>query len=540
MKAQKILLILITMLGCGAYMHDAGAFGVSPLKHSMKEHAQITRLALACDSQFEPQNKPNICFDPVSGSNLYSYKFGTFQEQLVSVGSFSAVEAPDNYLTHGFSGGPPWWHCDDADHLNVSGYQQDQKKAWEHLIECRKWAQRKLGDGLADSDALCDAPGYGTIGYNCYGAAGRAHLLLNSKGNVSVEQPDSLGNGGAFGLGGDCNFDGTKGRVKCSILESIGYTLHTVQDFYSHSNYADTTSVPFSIDTPLGLNSTDIPSFWDLTVKDVSVLRIPKDVITGCFPDDECSKAKRVTHENLNKDNASITEDGGADGHPFNLIESVRGSMRIAGVKNNERAVKMAIRATRKVWSDYQALVLRKEGTDRGNKIICAIASDYPNKCTSQGKITQNSLPYADPTAVVVSNQKHEPSWVSENNKAIITGDVLPYRYKTPDMVNGLAGWTNCGDQVIRVDSNKKKIPIKSMFVENETCNYAGKILTTYVRVLKGSKGLADKLPKGFACMVTPIDLNKIGSADGVICRSDVDSIEIDFIPNCPGGVCEE
>ena len=544
MKASRFLLILLTMLGCGAYTYEAAAFGVSPYLGSMKEHAQITRLALACDSQFEPQNKPRVCFDPVSGSNLYSYKFYEFVETIKSIGSFSAVEAPDNFVTHGFSGGPPWWHCDDADHLDVSGYPQDQKKAFEHLMECRKWAQRKLGDGLAKSDPLCDAPNYGTIAYNCYGAADKAHLMLNSKGNVSVSQPDAQGNGGTFGIGGDCNYDGSSGRIKCSMLESFGYTLHTIQDFYSHSNYADTTSVPFGIDTPQGLNNTELPSFWDLTVKDVSVLRIPQGVITGCHPDDDCSKVKRVTHGKLNKDNASIMENGSTDGPQmtgaFALAESFRGKMRIAGIKNNERAVRMAIRATRKAWDDLQTLIIRKEGRARANAIICAIASDNPNNCTSAGKLSQNALHAHAVSAVVSTSPEYEPKWVTQNNKALLSGNPIPYRYKSPDLVDGVAGWTSCGDQVIRVDSNKKKIPLKSIFVENGTCHYARSILTTYARVLKGSKGLAGKLPEGFSCMVIPKELNNLESTHGVICKSDVDSVEIDFIPNCPGGVCEE
>lgn len=509
-------------------------FGVSPYFGSMKEHAQITRLALACDSVFEPANKPEVCFDPETGSNLYSYKFSDFAASLISTGNFSAVEAPDNAVTH-LSGGPPWWHCDDADHVENSTYPQSQQKAWENLLECRRWAQKKIGNGLDKKHKLCEAKGYATISYDCYGAAARSHLMITN-GKINVNQPGFHGVSTFIPGTGDCNYDGSSGRIKCNILENLGYSFHTIQDFYSHSNYADTTDYSFSIDTPYGLNNSIIPDFWDLTQEEVSVMRIPKGLLTGCFPDSSCGN--RITHTKLNKDNAPIEENGNTDGaRALFLSESYRGAMRINGVKNNERAVKMAIRATRKAWNDFQKLVIAKEGIDRANMIICAIASDQPNKCTSSGK-KRNAL-LARTADFSSMNAESGPVWLAKNNASLMSGEIIQYRYKDPSIVKSDPNWIGCGNRTFLIGS--KRITLSSIYVKSSTCDNAFRLLNIYQKYLNGSERLISALPTGFYCMVMPANQSSFDGKDGAICKSDEDEkFEINLVPSCEQGDCSQ
>jgi hypothetical protein len=58
-------------------------------------------------------------------------------------------------------------------------------------------------------------------------------------------------------LTSDCEFSGNGGnRAKCNAVFFFGRALHGVQDFYSHSNWAD--------EAAPGPNRSDLPTFLDI------------------------------------------------------------------------------------------------------------------------------------------------------------------------------------------------------------------------------------------------------------------------------------
>src|SRR5437763_7056847 len=107
----------------------ASAFGTIDGLGQRGEHERITRLALGCRAR-QPQD--GSCFEAASLSNVAGTN-----------GTFGAVGAPDNIPFH-LSGGPFYWHCDDADYLNVQGYPQSRAEATQVLNACRRWARDML------------------------------------------------------------------------------------------------------------------------------------------------------------------------------------------------------------------------------------------------------------------------------------------------------------------------------------------------------------------------------------------------------------
>src|SRR5262245_1788384 len=106
---------LRTVIGVGAIWFcvaglapaAASAFGTVNMLGQRAEHERITRLALACRAG---QPRDGSCFEFYAVNNVAGFP-----------GSFGAVGAPDNIPMH-LTGGPFYWHCDDADYLDRPGY----------------------------------------------------------------------------------------------------------------------------------------------------------------------------------------------------------------------------------------------------------------------------------------------------------------------------------------------------------------------------------------------------------------------------------
>ena len=65
---------------------------------------------------------------------------------------------------------------------------------------------------------------------------GRATILASISGQRSIQ----LGIAGEVGLDPECNpHERAEDRAKCASLEGLGRVLHTAQDFYAQSNWAD-------------------------------------------------------------------------------------------------------------------------------------------------------------------------------------------------------------------------------------------------------------------------------------------------------------
>jgi hypothetical protein len=316
----------------------ASAFGTVNILGQRAEHERITRLALGCRAG---QPHDGSCFEPASLNNVGG-----------TGGDWGAVGTPDNIPLH-LSGGPFYWHCDDADYLNAPGYPHSRAKATQMLDACRQWARDMLFDGRPDNTRGRTWP--------VQGAVATASTLLDSKGNVAVKDPGT----GIFSP--DCRFDGSLGRAKCNVWEPFGYVLHTTEDFYSHSNWADLSNPnqPVSITNPPGLGHRDLPAFWDL--RD-AVAALPDPALaTGCFPTSKC--AGRITHDaGLNKDKELINVTTGFVSDPI--------SPRTQIADNAQRAVNDAIGEARRQWAILRSELVKRYGREGGGKMICALTSD--------------------------------------------------------------------------------------------------------------------------------------------------------------------
>jgi Ricin-type beta-trefoil lectin domain len=319
----------------------ASAFGTVNILNQRGEHERITRLALGCRAG---QPHDGSCFEPASLDNLAG-----------TGATFGAVGAPDDIPLR-LWGGPPYWHCDDADYLNVPDYPQSRAKATQVLDECRQWARDMLFDGRPNDTTGRTWP--------VQGAVAEASTLLNRQGNVDVADPGT----GTFSPG--CTYNGRLGRAKCNVWEPFGYVLHTTEDFYSHSNWADLSNPnqPISITNPPGLGHRDLPAFWDL--RTASAALPDPELTTGCFPTSNCPG--RITHDaGLNKDKELINVTTGFVTDPL--------SPRAQIADNAQRAVNDAIGEARRQWAIFRFELVKHYGDEHGGKMICALTSDSSN-----------------------------------------------------------------------------------------------------------------------------------------------------------------
>lgn len=514
----------------------AAAFGSATILGMRNEHARITQAALSCDSQYDRLNQPSPCFEPMTMSNLGGE----------SPGAFPAVETPDNIALH-FSGGPDWWHCDNADYVPNVDYPQQRNTATNNLFQCRKWAEALLSEGLSNSSpyySLCTDTG--AKDFRCTGVGSLARLMLNTKNQVDINQP------GYFSLTSGCSFNGSSGRIKCEILQQFGYALHVVQDFYSHSNYADYTDLmPYNWRNPEGLLYSSTPALWDFSkTYSAPELPLPDDSLsTGCYPDEDCYYyKKRTPHLLLNKDRALINAFSGTVSDP----RGFRGSIDYNGTLNESRAVEMAIKQTRAVWRDLQTIIINREGEERGRKIICAIASDNPNRdcnfanpSSEQAAIMAYSpLPEPDPTKVAPYPWMLE-QYKNEAKEAVNSMHERRVAKKMSEMGH-IAGMKSinpksCGDRAIfkrwGMPDDDISLVAYDLQVAGLSCSKAVTVLRKY-QLFHSSANKNGKLYKhpGFQCLV-------VSEYDGLIpdeepaarlvCKNRDESKEISFHPDC-------
>lgn len=318
---------------------QAGAFGTiySDDIGQHGEHEKITRAALAC-----PAGTPSdgTCFEPVSVLQIAGEEGG----------GYGGVGAPDIVPP-----APAPAHCDDGDFLepDVSPrYAQTREQANEALLRCRNELLRRFREGRDAAPRLLDA---------------NDRIIGSEVDNTS------------------CTFVGNiSGDAKCDVFDGFGRALHGVQDFYSHSNWSDgpVAAARVSARNPPGMGRTDVAPLMNLRL--FGPPPIPDALITGCFhihekapllTEDGCRSNSvppipRVRHRELNKDEGTIDPVTGAATAPT-TIRGRKGT-------NFASAVRPAIADTRRQWSDLRAEIIRTQGPERGNLIICALTRDDP------------------------------------------------------------------------------------------------------------------------------------------------------------------
>ncbi|KAK4199181.1 hypothetical protein QBC40DRAFT_85353 [Triangularia verruculosa] len=344
----------------------AGLVGLTPLTAAFgtinepvilgqhNEHEMVTRLAFQCPSG---QKSDGVCFEPRSLDQLAGYHREVMGVALPGAGFNGAVGAPDTLdpVPEG-----PEAHCDDADFVDIPGYPQSRKKANRNLQKCVDHLRARFKQAWVSAEMLVDE---------------RRRIR---PGEVELSNP----------FGGDCSFAfpslqvNVFARAKCSTLEGFGRALHGVQDFYSHSNWADETdkSQPISETNPPGLVLNGTAPFLDLRASGpIPEDQIPYNLTTGCFtiPDGipgsgEC--AGRVTHHALNKDHGVIRLDG-------TFGEAGPGSPRSEAISRNfENAVRAAVQSSQETWAAFREHLRERYGDVAGNLMICALVRDDPIK----------------------------------------------------------------------------------------------------------------------------------------------------------------
>jgi hypothetical protein len=249
---------LAVFVAAAVWAAAALGFGTYGFGGQQYEHLRITRAALDCHGR----DSGGGCFETESIAQLA----GREPERGVS-GWVGAVGAPDKDQIQ-----TPAAHCDNADFLSGYYAEEMRRRRNERLAACWTHLRNHFWAGVRAAEGL-----------------------LDKKGRIIASEVD---------IDADCTyFVSVTGRVKCDVIEHFGRLLHGVQDFYSHSNWADQADPdrPVSPLNPPGLNRFVPAPFLDLRRRDMGTF--PDELTTGCFQD---GCADRITHDTLNKDNGDI------------------------------------------------------------------------------------------------------------------------------------------------------------------------------------------------------------------------------------------
>jgi len=329
------------------------------------EHERITRAAFACPPGITVSD--GRCFENLS---LHQLAGRSGPDGHVGRGTNGAVGAPD--MLDPTPEGPEA-HCDNADFLDSYAYglgvayPRTREEATAQLQACTNHLRTRFIEGIDAADNMVDQDA----------------RIVGPEVDISRT---------------DCRFSFPElqmhifSRSKCSAIEGFGRALHGVQDFYAHSNWADSadTRLPVDLSNPPGLKLDKPPSFFDLRAENNITDQVPFELSTGCFggimTDGPEGKAghplepgsldctQRITHHTLNKDNGIIDEISGKTTKPGpNTPRS-----DIPG--NFQRAVNGAIRDSKRQWRHFREQIRRTYGKERGNIIICALVRDDPTK----------------------------------------------------------------------------------------------------------------------------------------------------------------
>ncbi|MEV7523313.1 hypothetical protein [Streptomyces sp. NPDC091371] len=239
-------------------------------------------------------------------------------------------------------------HCDNADYLgprHAADYPRTRDEATTELLACIRTSVARFRNAVQAADGLVDADG-----------------------TVRADQSD---------LSSPCTWDEQKaGRAKCAVLEQLGRGWHQIEDFYSHSNWADRAAPGrIGLDNPPGLERAAPAPFLDIrrysTMKDADWTRearerIPADLTTGCYPDFDSTGVKpddcegRVPHNRvLNKDTPASERSRTGD--------------------NFRRAADGATTEVTRQWNDFKAeLLAAYPDHRRGAQMVCALVHDDP------------------------------------------------------------------------------------------------------------------------------------------------------------------
>lgn len=330
-----LIAVIVTVL-VGSTPGSASAFGTIESGGQNREHERITRAALACA---EATGSDAACFAPRSMDLLAGHDR-----------EFGAVGSPDKDELS-----LPAAHCDNVDFL-PGEYPQTREQATDALLNCVNQMRGRFREGVDSAEELLDADGQVVAG------------------EVSLDPECRFGEANSRRA--------EDSRAKCATLEAFGRVLHGAQDFYAHSNWADSADPtrPLGAENPPGLNLPGPSPVLDLRVD--TPPDIPSELTGGCYAlrdqvpgVGECEK--RVTHAALNKDRGLIDPVTGETSDPTTL----RGTVG----DNFAKAVAGAIVESRRQWENFRSELTDRYGRDRAEMMICALTHDDPaNDCSER------------------------------------------------------------------------------------------------------------------------------------------------------------
>lgn len=267
-----------------------------------------------------------------------------------------AAQAPDFFRPLPSAGEN---HCDDGDYdiIGAANYPQKLADANEHLRNCI---------------TAFDARVASAVGF----AAG---LVTNDTtlGDVNLRKDGCA-------LPSDVNKSDR--NPKCSVLSQLGWAMHIAQDFYAHSNWADSqdTRKPVSLTNPPGLGRTDLPNYFNYPSEHYV---LPSGLISGCDDSTPISGPKRckdrITHSTLNKDNPRAGR-----GHIYFG----------AGLSNFQNAFTVATNQTRRIWDQFVAR-LKVIYPATSQLMVRALTQDYPWTACRQSGAARRALDKPNPRA---------------------------------------------------------------------------------------------------------------------------------------------
>jgi hypothetical protein len=312
---------------------SAAAFGTIDSGGQNREHERITRAALACGGDGGSEAD---CFEPRSMDLLAGHDR-----------EFGAVGTPDKDELS-----LPAAHCDNIDFL-TGEYPRTREQATDALRDCLDQLRMRVGQG---ADSAAD--------------------LLDPQGHIV---PDDVTLDPECRFGEATSRDTPDARAKCTSLEGLGRVLHGVQDFYAHTNWADTADPtrPLGPENPPGLNRPGPSPLLDL--RGDPTPHIPAELSGGCYAlrdqvpgVGECEH--RVTHAALNKDRGVIDPATGDTTDPT-TPRGIEGD-------NFANAVAGAIAETRRQWQDFRSELTDRYGKEQAEMMVCALTHDDPaNDC---------------------------------------------------------------------------------------------------------------------------------------------------------------
>ncbi|KAH7131807.1 CinY protein [Dendryphion nanum] len=336
---QKVVLVT-SVLSLSSLVYSKPFGTVNGILGQHNEHEMITRVAFQCATG---QKSNGDCFEPISLDNLA----GTHVGSIPGLGDNGMVGSPDDLPPEG-----PSAHCDDADFLDIASYPRTRAQATAQLQSCVDHLRMRFGQAVRGTSRMLNATN---------------KAILRSMTHLSSDECDH---------GHRETTDNTDDKAKCVALEGFGRALHGIQDFYSHSNWADlpNPNISISVTNPPGLNRADSAPFFDLRLTGSIAAEVPQQLSTGCYTlfdravgRGDCTN--RVTHYTINKDHGIITLTGGitadADDVPRNEVSG-----------NFVRAVNAAVADSRRQWGFWREAIRAQYGVVEGNRMICGLVSD--------------------------------------------------------------------------------------------------------------------------------------------------------------------